>query len=479
MAQDAGVLASGGVGRDVMFGGQRRAEDASSPRHAQSLRRKLWIAAGIELLALIIFGTLATEIVVHLKRQSDDVDLSHQVIIELTALGGHFEHMLTLAREDPHTAAANPVYQAESAGMMRNISALERLLPIDCPRRKAVQKISALLMQSRAGAPDAWAESPVDPLVLDRLQGLFKDMWAVEQNVLLQSMSAEAAGFRQISRWVLAIAIAGCVPGAVLVFSVRREFTLQRAMSDMLEQHNRDLDAKVKERTAELAAANQSLRQLSAHLHSAREHERTIVAREVHDVLGSTLTALKFELVGVETKCHSCDDGVLRRRQAAVELLDNALLTVRNVVNDLRPSIFDKFGLWEAIAWKAEEFEERMGVHCAVSMSEELPQPPGEVAIGIFRVFEEAMTNIARHAQASRVQINARIEEDAIALDVVDNGRGMSRQQMHRTNSFGLLGMRERAAQWGGTLQVESEQGTGTAVRLRLPLNNIDESTKA
>ena len=255
---------------------------------------------------------------------------------------------------------------------------------------------------------------------------------------------------------------------------------------------NAELEQRVAARTAELRAANVSLehevleretaqaqlqaladelRALTVRLESVREEERTRLSREVHDELGGALTGLKMDLTRLRRQAEAQNiEGVLAQAQSMLGLLDSTVKTVRRIATDLRPGVLDDFGLVAAIEWQLQEFEKRAAIECRFSTTvDDLPLPP-EAATALFRVFQETLTNVARHAQATRVDVELTAEDGLVRLRVADNGRGIARPDVFGTSSLGLLGMRERVHLLAGRLEIQGGPGQGTAVLVSVPL---------
>ncbi|MCE4540333.1 PAS domain S-box protein [Pelomonas sp. P7] len=263
----------------------------------------------------------------------------------------------------------------------------------------------------------------------------------------------------------------GAVQGAVVTFvdisARRRAEALLRASHDQLEQ-------RVAERTAEL-------RELAHHLEAMRETERKRIAREIHDELGSLLVALKMDLDWLARRVGdpALREPMLDKCQRMGGLVDTAVDSVGRIITDLRPSILDHQGLWAALEWQAQEFrmagsDERQ-VDFKMHVAADVAPPSGGQAIAVFRIFQEVLSNIARHARAGHVAI--RIDVDAppapvLYLQVRDDGVGAAPEALNDARSYGVLGMRERAAHFGGRIGIDSAPGRGTTVRLAMPLES-------
>ncbi|MGH2523400.1 MAG: ATP-binding protein, partial [Anaerolineales bacterium] len=255
---------------------------------------------------------------------------------------------------------------------------------------------------------------------------------------------------------------------------------------------NDELEKRVQKRTAQLLAANarletevaerrqiaeqlelsrEQLRRLALHLQAVREEERTHLAREVHDAVGQLLTGLKMDVAWLGHRL--AEDGSPRvdKVREMTELLDSAIKSVRQIATELRPAILDDIGLAAAIEWQVREFESRSGIACRyTSTLEEIPLE-AEHSTAVFRLVQETLTNVARHAQASQVEISLGEVDGFLSLQVRDNGRGITEEELRGSKSLGLLGMRERAQRLAGQLDIQGAPGQGTTVTMRVPLS--------
>lgn len=220
-----------------------------------------------------------------------------------------------------------------------------------------------------------------------------------------------------------------------------------------------------------LKKSREQLRNLSAYLQSAREQERTSIAREVHDDLGQTLTALKMDLSWLNKKLPHHQEALAEKTRAMMKLVDGSIQSVQRISSDLRPGLLDDLGLTAAIEWQAEEFQNRSGIQCDVSFDPEDMALDRNLATTIFRIFQETLTNVARHANASRVDAKLIQKENELVLRVKDNGKGITIKQISDPKAFGLVGMRERAYVWGGEVNISGTPDSGTTVEVRIPVN--------
>lgn len=217
--------------------------------------------------------------------------------------------------------------------------------------------------------------------------------------------------------------------------------------------------------------AHDQLRELSAHLESVREEEKARIAREVHDELGQMLTVLKMETSMCELAYADLDPGLADRLNSMKRLIAQLFQLVRDVATALRPPILDA-GIASAIEWQARRFEARTQIPCLVDIPENLPLLSDAGATGLFRVLQEALTNVIRHAQAHTVEVSLTLEDGVMCMTVVDDGLGFA-MQPGRAVSFGLVGMRERMLMLGGRLELDSEVGEGTTLRAYIPLGRV------
>ena len=222
----------------------------------------------------------------------------------------------------------------------------------------------------------------------------------------------------------------------------------------------------------EIKSSYKHVRALAAKLQSVREEERTHIARELHDGLGQALTALKFDLAWLVGRL-SKTDGVLRDKAQTISTqIDGTIKTVRQLSSELRPGMLDDFGLAASIESHAQEFEERTGIRCDLREVEPEPALTRAQSIAVFRIFQETLTNVARHAQATQLAIRLSAKDGRLCLQVRDNGRGLTPDALAGTHSLGVLGMRERAELLDGMLDIASAPGAGTTVTVTIPLND-------
>jgi signal transduction histidine kinase len=242
---------------------------------------------------------------------------------------------------------------------------------------------------------------------------------------------------------------------------------------------NRELEQEVRAREQaeeEQRRSFQQLRALAARLQTAREEERARVAREIHDELGQALTAIKIDLTALLPNVLADPRSNLQRQQTVFRLLDEAIQSVRRIATDLRPGVLDDLGLVAAIEWAVEEFQTRTGIQSCVSLPDSDIALDAQSATALFRILQEALTNVARHAGATRVTVRLAHEDGDLSLEVRDNGGGIREQQLAGGKSLGVLGMRERAILLGGQFSIGGTPENGTTVKVRIPAANTMQS---
>jgi PAS domain S-box-containing protein len=221
----------------------------------------------------------------------------------------------------------------------------------------------------------------------------------------------------------------------------------------------------------ELRISREQLRSLSSHLQSAREEERMHIAREIHDELGQIMTALRMELSWLSGKIPD----LVNRTRSMSDMIDSGIKTVQKILTALRPNLLDDLGLLAAIEWQVEEFQKRTGIPCELVADDEEISPDRDVAIAVYRILQEALTNIARHANATLVRVNLFCKPDQLIMEVIDNGRGITEERILNLRSFGLTGMRERVHILGGDFKIAGFQDKGTELEITIPLRNNRE----
>ncbi len=246
-----------------------------------------------------------------------------------------------------------------------------------------------------------------------------------------------------------------------------------------LDRINQQLEAEVIERKSKEKAVQETasqLRALSARLQSVREEERRSIALDVHDKLGQALTGLK---IGVSLlKKRVAGDSVLEERlEGMSQLIDDTIKAVREISAQLRPGMLEDFGLLAALEWQLEKFKEATGLECVLTSDINEEGLDKELSTALFRIAQEAMTNVARHADASRLELRLHEDHGSISMELLDDGRGIDEEQVSAPGSLGILGMKERALAFGGEVEMRGEEGKGTVLIARIPCGQVTMDT--
>ena len=245
---------------------------------------------------------------------------------------------------------------------------------------------------------------------------------------------------------------------------------LARAFNVMNEQVN-EARQRLEQKVIESGQMNEQLRDLTAHLQNIREEERIHIAREMHDELGQLLTAFKMDISWLDKKLSGTDAATRQKLADMTLLIDNSVSFVRNLASELRPSMLDDFGLIPALEWHSEEFGKRFNIAIEFTANVKEIKTTAEMGTGLFRMYQETLTNVARHANASKVSAALDVAGDHLRLSIHDNGKGFNTSGDNKKKTLGLLGMKERAAMIGGSLEINSAPGKGTSVIITVPLN--------
>jgi signal transduction histidine kinase len=247
---------------------------------------------------------------------------------------------------------------------------------------------------------------------------------------------------------------------------------------DLLARTFDDMAAALEQREIQHQQAEENLRNsrgqlrnLSSHLESVREEERTRLAREIHDELGQALTALKMDIFWLRRHLVNESEPVLKKIRSMEGLVDATIRTVQRLSGELRPGLLDDLGLAAAIEWQTEEFQNRTGITCEAAVNLQEASLSRDHVTAIFRIFQETLTNVARHAEASRVDVRLDTQGDRLVLEVKDNGRGITESEIKDPKAFGLIGMRERVLALNGECVISGRPGSGTTIVVYIPLS--------
>lgn len=258
--------------------------------------------------------------------------------------------------------------------------------------------------------------------------------------------------------------------GSIVKVNIVAHNIVYEGMDAMLVLGN-DVTEKIRAEEA-LQKSHLQLRELATHLEKVRETERTHIAREIHDELGQQLTGLKMDISWLNRKIKNQDTEVHSKIAETIQLIDTTVKTVRRIATELRPSILDDLGLIAALEWQSEEFEKRFEIKCVFKSNVVEAQVSADLATGIFRIYQECLTNVLRHSQAAMVSSFLSIEHRVLNFTITDNGKGFIETDIANKKTLGLLGMKERTHLLGGTYEINSSPGEGTSVLIIVPLIN-------
>lgn len=227
-----------------------------------------------------------------------------------------------------------------------------------------------------------------------------------------------------------------------------------------------------KKNEEEILQKNGQLKNLTTHLQHVREEERTTISREIHDELGQQLTALKMDIDWIRHKQSNPDMAVVSKLQEMLKMSDGIISTIRRISSDLRPAIIDDLGLIAALEWKCTDFEEKMGIPCQFFSNVKERKFENHFGINTYRILQETLTNVSRHAAAKSVTVSVSENETELCLEIADDGKGINTENIDNGKTLGIIGMKERAALLGGKLTITGEKNKGTSTKLILPLKN-------
>ena len=314
------------------------------------------------------------------------------------------------------------------------------------------------------------AELLWDPLPLVTLFILLSLLWIAGTDFLVRQfvMNTAAAQLMQTGKgfvWIL-------LSAALLYYSLKRARDEQRELNAQIRAQQDELEQRVRVRTENLRRSREELRLLTRRLDQAAESERKRISRELHDQMGSELTALKIDLKALQDTIPSGQHEAAERLASALALVDSLYRGLRSLASELRPGILDDLGLIAAIQWLAAEFRKRSGsrCECKVDISDRDLPPDESRDTALFRICQESLTNVLKHAAATEVRISVAITSSNVRLIVEDNGRGMREPEDGSARQLGLVGIEERAIAIGGTASIESKEGGGTRIRVDVPL---------
>ncbi|MGC3963896.1 MAG: CHASE3 domain-containing protein [Rhodocyclaceae bacterium] len=436
------------------------------------LAAPLCVIAGVACIAIAELGNERLGDVVAQIRHSYELrrELYTLGLLATNAETAQRGYLITRRREylDPYLDAFPKV--PEVIERIRQMSAgdSERLALIDALQQRVDDKFSELrasITLFDAGREEqamAMLNSDVGKLNADRIRGAINTLLELEEARTNQHARRWQDDLR-FQRLAVTFAVAlNILLVLVLLRSVRRELESERDESARL-------DLLVRERTEELS-------ELASHLQGAREEEKSMLARELHDELGAILTASRMDVAWVRRKAPDLAPEVLAKLQRVLEHLDQGVALKRRIIEGLVPSALLNLGLVPALESLMEDFAHRSEVRTQTELSDDMPVLTREQSVAVYRIVQEALTNIERHAQARNVSLRLRVEENTLHIRIADDGRGMANTDVRRLRSHGLRGMRQRVAALRGELTLSSAPGAGTTITVSLPLEPVVSS---
>lgn len=302
-------------------------------------------------------------------------------------------------------------------------------------------------------------------------------------NALPQYSSLEALNIiKKTNPFIAFILVTGTVSEEFAVDIIQRgadDYILKTNLTRLSAALNKAIESKKMQKAKqaaemEMKELNEELRCLTAHLQKVREEEKGRIAREIHDELGQMLTTIKMDVASADKRLGRSMSEIKGYLVRAIEKVDQTIMTVRRIATELRPGILDDLGLVAALEWQSTEFEKRHCIACKFFSNIEI-ELEKDIATGFYRIYQEALTNISRHAEATEVNARLDCKEDKLILTIADNGKGFDAQDIKSKMTLGMLGMKERALIMKGELVTESAPGMGTTIVVTVPLQQPDE----
>ncbi|MDH5719865.1 MAG: GAF domain-containing protein [Spirochaetia bacterium] len=245
------------------------------------------------------------------------------------------------------------------------------------------------------------------------------------------------------------------------------------SVCETLIEANRENRMRV-EAEKKLKKSEKQLRNLARRAQTEREKEALRIARNIHDDLGQILSLLRFDLSWVQSMLNESQQNISLKIDDSIERVDHAVKTVQQITTDLRPTMLDTLGLKDALIWQSESFSERTKIDCKISFKPENIKINNDISVELFRVYQEALTNIARHARATKVISHFFLDNNMLTFSIKDNGVGIDEEKLENPNSCGLIGMRERILSWRGNMNITGTKDKGTKIFIEIPLENIN-----
>jgi signal transduction histidine kinase len=371
----------------------------------------------------------------------------------------------------PYTEAVTTVEAAldrvrEAYGGREGSAEFEELRILTGKKLSELEETLALFKRRGAAPAVNVVRTDVGKRTMDEISRIVNRM-RVEETRELSAATAQWRTEFRLSRWVSTAGVMlnlGLVLLATrLVYADMRRRALQ---ATHLRDQKQDLEQQVDERTQELTA-------LSTHLQGVSEQEKSALSRELHDELGGLLVAARMDLSWLQQRLPTSDPAIEQRFRRIHESLSAGVDLKRRVVEELRPTLLDNMGLFSALRWQFKETCRRAGLVCTETIPDSELKFNPDAAIGVFRIAQEALTNILKHAEAKSAALTIRIENDTFTLRVADDGKGIPAKRLQNLTSHGLASMRHRIAALGGTWEVQSPSGGGTVVVAVIPLQRM------
>lgn len=331
-------------------------------------------------------------------------------------------------------------------------------------RRVAVALLSAAEAKDRAEGAVNWTIPLNYQPVKELMMKLGVGPWERAERLAVGEI------VRRFWPWTLGTVLLLTCAAVVVVYV----FRLNARLRQITRKLNDELVRKGKVEV-ELNASREELANLAAHLQTVRDDECSRIAREVHDELGQSLTAIKMDLAMLRRKLDAPSAAASERIESMNCLLDATIRTVKRIATELRPRMLEDLGLAATIEWQIEEFQWHTGIECEADIDHSVETIDRDRAVALFRIFQEAITNVARHSRASRMNVTLGVADRRIVLEVGDNGRGIDREKSDGKNAFGLIGIRERLRAFDGELTIGDRTGGGTVLCVSVPDGRADE----
>jgi signal transduction histidine kinase len=403
----------------------------------------------------LVSGSLETQTVTsQLLALLSDAETGQRGLI-LTGRSRYLEpYTMALPQIDPKLRRLKEL-TADNVELREHTARLAKLVG-----EKLAELDAVLTLYRKKGAPTARAliETDVGRRTMD---GIRQELDSIEEG-------ARAELIRRSSRWNEDVALARFGLTVITVFSlilVIAVYLLARRGIKQRERVRRTLEHQVRQRTLELS-------ELSSSLQNLQEEERARLAHDIHDELGSILVATKMDVSWVHSRLKERDPTLSQKLARAMGSLDDGVDIKRRIIEELRPTVLDSLGLAAAIDWHVNQVAQRANLKCEISISPTDIELPSAISIALFRVLQEALTNVLRHAKAANAWITLEQEERGLKFEIRDDGIGLQPSAEHNRLSHGILGMRQRIAALGGSFEIASGIGAGTRIRMFVPLTS-------